>query len=142
MQRTVQNFDQKPTDTLFVHVYYGIQNNEITYYEDDGVSYNMESGVFYKRIFKYNYNDRSLMIEKPEGSYTSHFKTIQIILHGFDPLLKNMMVDGKKSDLISTQKNMIFPEEAYKILYFANRDKAAVKTINFPNSNNKITLNW
>ncbi len=142
MQRTVQSFDQKPTDTLFVHLYYGKLNNEITYYEDDGVSYNMESGVFYKRKFIFNSKEKSLTIEKPEGSYISQFKTIQLIMHGFDPALSDILIDGKQGSLSNTQKNMVFPEEAYKILYFANRDKVSVKTINLQNFNNKITLNW
>lgn len=142
MQRTVQNFDQKPTDTLFVHVYYGKINNEITYYEDDGVSYNMESGVFYKRNFIYSSKEKSLTISKVEGTYISQFKTIQLVFHGFDPAVTNILVDGKKNTFTNTKKNMLFPEEAYKILYFANRDKAVVQTINIPNSNNKIVLSW
>ncbi|MCW5917702.1 MAG: DUF5110 domain-containing protein, partial [Ferruginibacter sp.] len=83
MQSLVQTTAQLPTDTLMIHLYMGSQPNNFEYYEDDGRSFDYEKSVYYKRILKYDPSVREFSMEKPEGSYSSHFKFIKLVLHGF-----------------------------------------------------------
>jgi alpha-glucosidase len=83
MQSLIQTTADKPTDTLFVHVYKGDINNKFVYYEDDGESYNYENGDFYKRAITYDAARKTITFAKPEGSAKSKFNNIKLILHGF-----------------------------------------------------------
>lgn len=83
MQSLVQTTAQKPTDTLTVHIYKGSRNNSYVYYEDDGESYNYETGAFYKRTISYDAAKKQITFAKAEGSLGSKFKHIKLQLHGF-----------------------------------------------------------
>ena len=84
MQSLVQSTAIQPTDTLYLHVYNGPTANSFVYYEDDGKSFNYQKGAFYKRNILFNPQQRNFTLGAVEGSYTSQFKYIKLILHGFD----------------------------------------------------------
>jgi len=84
MESLVQSTSEKPTDTLTLHIYKGDVANSFSYYEDDGSSYNYENGDYYKRVIKYDPSNKSIVFEKPEGSFSSKFTYLRIVLHGFD----------------------------------------------------------
>jgi Alpha-glucosidases, family 31 of glycosyl hydrolases len=84
MQSLVQTTATQPTDTLFLHLYKGAIKNTFVYYEDDGESYAYEKGAFYKRAITYDPLKNTLQLATPEGQSNSKFKSIQLILHGFD----------------------------------------------------------
>ena len=46
-------------------------------------TYDYEKGKFYKRNMVYDGLSNKLMIERKEGSFTSKFTTVKIVLHGF-----------------------------------------------------------
>ena len=94
MQSLVQSTAQMPTDTLVVNVYAGSIKNNYTYYEDDGESYKYENGDFYKRVITYDPAKKSIIFNKVDGSFSSKFHNIKLIMHGFDPSLK---LTGKQS---------------------------------------------
>jgi len=94
MQSLVQTTQEKPTDTLVVHVYKGSIKNSFVYYEDDGQSYNYEKGDFYKRTINYDPAQRNLSFEKAEGTFSSKFKKIKLVFHGLD-----------KTDKLNNNKN-------------------------------------
>lgn len=83
MQTLVQSTAQKPADTLFIHLYKGVDDNSYVYYEDDGRSFDYEKSVYYKRELKYLPSAGEFIMEKPEGTYSSTFKYIELVLHGF-----------------------------------------------------------
>lgn len=83
MQSLIQTTVEKPTDTLFVHVYKGNVKNKFIYYEDDGESYAYEKGAFYKRAITYDPSTNKLLFAAAEGQISSKFKSVQLILHGF-----------------------------------------------------------
>lgn len=83
MQSLVQHTEEKPTDTLLVHVYAGVSGSHFVYFEDDGSSYNYEKGDFYRRRITYDPALRQIVLGKVEGTYTSKFKYIKLALHGF-----------------------------------------------------------
>ena len=84
MQSVIQSTSQKPTDTLFVHVYNGTKASEYAYYEDDGTSYDYEKGNSLKQLFRFDPIAKKLTIEAPEGPYKSKFTTISLMMHGFE----------------------------------------------------------
>jgi len=94
MQSLVQTTQEKPTDTLVVHVYKGSIKNSFVYYEDDGQSYNYEKGDFYKRTINYDPAQRNLSFEKAEGTFSSKFKKIKLVFHGLE-----------KTDKLNNNKN-------------------------------------
>ncbi|MBP9739043.1 MAG: glycoside hydrolase family 31 protein [Chitinophagaceae bacterium] len=83
MQNTIQHTKEKGDGILYLHVYKGIQPTNFMYYEDDGETYNYEKNIFYKRNIVYDALSNKLLLEKKEGSFTSKFNTVKIVLHGF-----------------------------------------------------------
>jgi alpha-glucosidase len=83
MQSLIQSTAEQPTDTLTVHVYNGKTANTFVYYEDDGKSYTYENGNYYKRLISFDPKQQTISLNKPEGKYATHFKSVKLILHGF-----------------------------------------------------------
>ncbi len=94
MQSLVQTTQQKPSDTLFLHVYKGSVNNDFRYYEDDGETFDYEKEEYFQRNISYRPSENSLTLEKVSGKLASKFKHIQLILHGFGGQ-ENISTDGK-----------------------------------------------
>ncbi len=82
-QNTLQHTKEKGDGILYLHVYKGSQPTHFLYYEDDGETYDYEKGKFYKRNMVYDGLSNKLMLERKEGSFTSKFTTVKIVLHGF-----------------------------------------------------------
>lgn len=94
MQTLVQSTAEKPSDTLLLHIYRGNVENKFIYYEDDGETYQYEQGKYFKRVINYVPSKSVIQIGKKEGSFTSHFKNIKIVLHGFNEDM-NFRVNGE-----------------------------------------------
>lgn len=84
MQSVVQSAKEQPYDTLYLHIYKGNENNTFVYYEDAGDGYEYQQGAYFKRSITYKASSKELSFGKAEGSLTSKFKHIKIMLHGFD----------------------------------------------------------
>ncbi|MEJ1928785.1 glycoside hydrolase family 31 protein [Nostoc sp. NIES-2111] len=85
MQSLVMNTAEKPSDTLYVHVYLGGKGSSYTYYEDDGESFDNEKGVYYRRSISYNAAARSVSFGEVQGSGKSKFSQVKLLFHGADP---------------------------------------------------------
>lgn len=85
-QSLVNHTGEKPSDTLLVHVYYGKKAVPFVYYEDDGESYQYESGQFFQRTIALDPAKRNLNFGKTEGTFESKFKKVKIVFHGFADL--------------------------------------------------------
>jgi alpha-glucosidase len=86
MQSLVNHTGEKPTDTLVVHVYNGKKAIPFTYYEDDGESYQYETGSFYKRTIVLDASKRQVTFGKTEGSLASKFRKAKVVFHGFSDM--------------------------------------------------------
>jgi alpha-glucosidase len=95
-QSIVQNLSQNPSDTLDVHIYKGNARNSFQYYEDDGLTYAYEKGEHYKRKIEFNPGDRSVLFGKVEGSFSTKFKKVRIVFHGFGDAPLSVNQNGKK----------------------------------------------
>jgi alpha-glucosidase len=122
MQSLVQYTAQKPTDTLALHIYNGSLINKFVYYEDDGESYEYEKEIFYKRTIMFNPVNRSIEFSKVEGSFSSKFKTIKVIMHGFDGggnEVNSFLTPVSKFDPEAARQSNA-PDERVRSLYHPN----------------------
>jgi alpha-glucosidase len=88
MQGIIQNTNEHGDGILELHIWSGVKATQFIYYEDDGVSYNYQSGNYYKRIFTFDPEKRSIAFSAVEGSYASKYITIKLKLHGFEENVK------------------------------------------------------
>jgi alpha-glucosidase len=73
---------------LELHIYRGEQANSFTWYEDDGLTYNYESGEYCKRTIRFDPVRKTITLSAPEGRYPSKFTSVRLVLHGFGDLMK------------------------------------------------------
>lgn len=140
MQSLVQTTSQKPSDTLFIHLYKGDQANQYVYYEDDGRSFDNEKGIFYKRVINYDGANQALIFEKPEGSYRSQFKAIKLVLHGFAGT-SGANVNGKAMQMKSETCMFLNADNDFGLVpYASGSDYSKVQSLIFGNSNERITV--
>ncbi|PZX52439.1 alpha-glucosidase [Algoriphagus ratkowskyi] len=94
MQNSVAHTAAKNDGVLRIHLYAGAEGSEYVHYEDDGVSYDFETGAYLERIFTYSPENQKLSISEATGSFPSQFDVIRIYLHGFT---SDKIMMGKKT---------------------------------------------
>jgi alpha-glucosidase len=100
MQGVVQSTNEKGDGILQIHVWNGREANSFIYYEDDGVSYDYEQGVYYKRVISFNPIEKSLSLSSVEGSFKSRFMQLKFVLHGFDGVkLQEEIIENKSGEI-------------------------------------------
>ncbi|QEM05665.1 DUF4968 domain-containing protein [Mucilaginibacter rubeus] len=100
MQSVVQSTNEKGDGILRIHIWNGREANSFIYYEDDGVSYDYEQGVYYKRVISFNPIEKSLSLSLVEGSFKSRFMQLRFVLHGFDGVkLQEEIVENKNGEI-------------------------------------------
>ncbi|MDP4269695.1 MAG: glycoside hydrolase family 31 protein [Bacteroidota bacterium] len=107
LQSWVPSTRELPSDTLFLHVYKGIEKSCFTFYEDDGEDLNYKKGVFNKRIITYIPDEDKLVIGSQEGIYQSRFNSIKIILHGFQSSIHYAIVNDKTKEIKNSDDHLI-----------------------------------
>jgi alpha-glucosidase len=83
MQSLIQSTTDECDGILYIHVWNGVAENEFIYYEDDGISYQYETGKYYKRIIRFDPQDRAITFLAAEGNFSSRYQFLQVVLHGF-----------------------------------------------------------
>ncbi|GAA4324597.1 glycoside hydrolase family 31 protein [Mucilaginibacter gynuensis] len=142
MQSLIQNTTEKPTDTLDVHIYKGDVNNSFVYYEDDGESYDYENGSFYKRTISYKAISKTITFGKAEGSVTSKFKYVRVLLHGFETNAA-VKADGKQAAAKASFVSFIAPISRFDPEGTANPVEGSnVKTLVLPNGSGQFTITY
>ncbi|SFW40315.1 glycoside hydrolase family 31 protein [Chitinophaga sancti] len=139
MQSLVQTTAERPGDTLYLHVYKGDTANAITYYEDDGQTYDYEKGVYYKRVIRY---DGGLIFDKVEGSYTSKFNNISLIFHGLGQL-QQVKVNGSVQSLQSSRISFLSPISRFDPQGgYATTAVCRVQALSIKNSADRIVVEF
>lgn len=150
MQSLVQSAKQQPSDTLFVHVYNGNEKNSFLFYEDAGDGYGYREGAYAKRNIVFDPAEKQLRVKQQEGSYTSVFKKIQFVFHGFEKEMKNCMVNGATAALypsgIKVFDALEYLSGWYDKSYFQSL-RAAEPAMQYPsivitNSRDEIVISW
>lgn len=134
MQSVIQNTDEKPDETLEIHVYKGKQVEPYLWYEDDGSTYEFENGNFYQRYIQLDVSRKILSFSKTEGKYKSKFTNIRLVMHGFDESLKESRVNSKAVGF----------EETTTFTDILNDNKKLENLVIFTieNTDNQININW
>jgi len=129
MQSAIESTAQKPTDTLTLHVYNGTEIHNFVYYEDDGESFQYQTGAFYKRTIAFNPVTKTIDFSKAEGSFTSKFKFVKIIFHGFD-------------NIAAKTKSEYFSAIPYDVSENNRTGYIPVKSMVLPNASNAFSIKF
>jgi len=143
MQSIIQNTSEK-SDTLYLHVFNGTDHSEFIYYEDDGTSFNYEKGNFITRTFRFDPIGNQIIIEKPEGLFTSRFSKIILMMHGFTGLNNNLKVNGKITSVQTITTDILTSLMDKDPLSTGNGKKyqQEVKRIALENALDKVVITW
>jgi len=141
MQSVVQSAMEAPADTLMLHIYYGNEKNEFTYYEDDGETFDYEKGNSLTRSIIFDPLAKELIMKECEGSYASIFKYVKVIFHGFENA--SFILDGTVRSLLTTSYHPVFPDDIYRQeLYYANQDVINAVYFVIPNGRGEMKISW
>jgi alpha-glucosidase len=102
MQNVIQSTNEKGDGLLEVNVWYGTAASSFVYYEDDGVSYDYQNNVYYKREIRFDPDKKTISFSAVEGSFVSKYDKIKLAFHGFDELKL------KDEDLIFENDSKVF----------------------------------
>lgn len=94
----MQYTGEKSWDNLEIRVYPG-SNAEFTLYEDEGDNYNYESGSFSTIIFSWNDKNRTLTINKRNGSFSGMLKTRKFNILLCNGVSKTVEYSGEKIEV-------------------------------------------
>jgi alpha-glucosidase len=149
MQSITQSTKQKPSDTLFVHIYNGDELNVFEYYEDDGSTMDYGKGDYYKRNITFDPEKKQVVFSPAEGSYEPVFKNIICIFHGFEGV-KDLILNGETvpagDESIKLLDGLRYLEDIYDPGYYKSlREEEKSKSqfiINFINNNEEIRIAW
>jgi alpha-glucosidase len=144
MESLVQSTAVAPSDTLWIHIYRGDAPSSFTYYEDDGNSFAYKNGAYYRRSFSFDPTARSFTFAVPEGSYSSHFHHLQLVLHGFSDV-SNVTVNGTFHPLLDSYYTFLPPPA--KVNAQADDappaiERCAVKVVDMENAAGKVVVGW
>ncbi len=146
MQSLVQSAKEKSSDTLMVHVYNGKEKNSFVYYEDAGDGFDYQKGKFCKRVITFDPANRQLLLTKQERAFTSHYKKLQIIFHGFGDSINNEQLTTLKDCNIKILDGLHYLEDIYDTNYFqqlrSEEKMSDQKTMIIDNTENEIILKW
>ena len=147
MQSQVQSTMDKASDTLFLHVYNGKEKNNYIFYEDEGEGFAYQQTGFARRYIEFDPLTRQIHFSKQEGNYTSGFKKIQLILHGFDGV-QSAVINNQQHMLSATSVRLLDVLNQLKDCYYkdyyeslkATEPVLSQKTITIDNQSSPITL--
>jgi alpha-glucosidase len=150
MQSLVQSTKQSPSDTLLVHIYNGTSTNHFVYYEDDGSSMDYKKSVYYKREIQFDPSQKQMIFSPVTGSYQTHFKYIQLILHGFNKSMTEININKqinipKKSSLVmfdALSELEDYYDKSYLQKIRSGEKVNQVLAITIANSQDEIRLNY
>ena len=144
MQTVIQSTSEKPSDTLFVHIFYGNEPSVYTYYEDDGETYSYEKGSFLESEMSFNPTTKNIVLQSLTAkSYSSKFKTISVILHGFDAISGQLKLNGKGISLKETYIDLFNSIKPTDPLWFESRImEQKVLKIEGINAGKGIEISW
>jgi alpha-glucosidase len=141
MQPVVSHTSEK-TELLIIHLYAGESDNSFLFFEDDGLSFDYQQGVYSRRLLRYEAHAGKFVMEQVEGTYNSGFKKIKLVLHGF-MLPNSVRVNGESKDVRPEVNRFFTGLEKYDPIKEPEpgpEEKVAV--VEFPYSTHTLTVSW
>ncbi|MFW5736368.1 MAG: TIM-barrel domain-containing protein, partial [Halanaerobium sp.] len=92
--------EEKEIETLELNIFLNEDNNLGSYslYDDDGISYNYQNGVYNLTEFSYQYTDNQIIFNtvRKEENYQQEFKDYKLIFNNLNKDPQNIYVDGNQ----------------------------------------------
>jgi alpha-glucosidase len=110
VQSLVQSTSEQPSDTLFVHVYFGTKKNQFDYYEDDGRTFEYQKGSSLKKRISYDPKTKTITFGSKEGKFNSRYRKICLVFHGFS-LHDTVQINGKEKPIEKGFRRLFDPLE-------------------------------
>jgi len=150
MQTTVQSTKEPAADTLFIHVFNGTETNRFVLYEDAGDGMQYSNGSYCRKEIVFNPAQQQIQIQSQQGSYVSHYKKLQLVLHGFESSMKKVTLNGSELQLTDANIKIIdglrYLDAVYEKNYLsslkANEKVQQQKTVTISNTTGAITVQW
>jgi alpha-glucosidase len=141
-QSLVQSLQEKPTDTLIVHLWPGSATRRTTWYTDDGATYDFEKGAYHARILTHDAARRTLTLSPARGTFKPHFKYLRVVLHAQENAAA-ARVGGKEVRLESTQHAFLGGIQKFDPLGGPSDNAGvAVRTFTVPLGSDEVTMSW
>ena len=101
MHEDVQYVGQLPLKELDVEVFPDTKRTSFEYYDDDGKSYDYETGEYFLQELSVQRTDKTVLFETaaPEGSFTPDLQHYIVKIHG--PYATNVEVNGAKLNQVA-----------------------------------------
>ena len=150
VQQLVQSTKDESGDTLFLHIYHGNEKNSYTYYEDKGDGFGYQAGEYWKKEILYDPAAGELRLSAAEGHFSSRFKKIRFILHGYDGNTATIRVNDATVP-VSLQTIPLLDGLEYLSKYYDAATLSALRSANTPapqltfvtdNTRTEITVKW
>jgi len=111
MQRPVQH-TKEVVNEMILHIYNGEEETSFEFYEDDGSTFQYETGAFAKRIIRFSPSEKKITLEKSQGNYKGSLVHIKLVLHGFNAM-ESLCVNGTIEAVEPTTNTFFLPLEKY-----------------------------
>ncbi len=134
-QSLTQSTVESPTDTLVVNIYNGKAGSTFVHYEDDGKTYQFETGNYFKRTISLDNKNKKLSFDKADGKSKSKFKSIKVQFHGYGSLSK-LKAKSENFNLLSSILNFDPIGSAN------NLEVAKISSLTVENKSDKFTIAW
>ncbi len=141
MQPVVSNTSQS-ADLFIVHLYSGETDNSFLYHDDDGASFDYQSGIYAQRMLRYEAQARRFLFERVDGTYSSPWKSIRLVFHGFQAL-RTVEINDKSVDVQSGVNSFFAGLEKYDPIKDPEpAPEEKVMWVEFPYSREAVSVKW
>ncbi|MFZ4056608.1 MAG: glycoside hydrolase family 31 protein [Ferruginibacter sp.] len=150
MQSAVQSTRDKASDTLYLHVYEGIEKNQIVLYEDDGDGLQYTQQQFARRTIEYDPSKNLLQCLAQTGNFQSAYTQLKIFFHGSFHGMHKIKVNEQTQQVSRSINPLLNPLKELSLVYDpvytaslqANEIMAEQKTITIPYTAQSIQITW
>ena len=97
MQSDIPHTAFKNDGTLYIHLYAGSKGSTYVHYEDDGISFDFESGNYLERKMTFLPEEEMLIIDSCTGDFPSEYSSLRFYLHGFQT--ESVAIDNQTFEL-------------------------------------------
>lgn len=141
MQPAVSHTGEK-SELLIIHLYAGESASEFVFYDDDGISFDYQTGTYSRRTLRYLPDANLFVMGKSEGQYLSSFKQIRVVLHGFSSM-SEVEVNGQTRQVHKDVNRFFAGLEKYDPIKDPEpAPEESVQVVEFPFDNGDISIEW
>lgn len=128
--------------TLILHAYtHG--DSSFDYYDDDGRTFDYQSGAYCLRNLNLNSSEHRLDIGSSSGSYQVALETIKVVFHGMEPHVLNVSINGTDYAISKESNSYIAALEKFDPFYDPEpAPHEDVSSVEIPYTADAVTIRW